>query len=172
MEEFEGAAKEYQVPVELLLAIGYVNTRWEMPPPEVNRYEPGDLHGWGSYGIMHLVQNPSSNTLGEASKLTGITEEKLKTDRRSNILGGAALLAKSQGQRPPRLGDYLGAVAGNGGNGKSYKVVAGIGGGKLYAEQVLAALKKGAQEKTRDGEQVALAAQSLGARVTEQGEVL
>ena len=115
MEEFEGAAKEYQVPMELLLAMGYVNTRWEMPPPEANRYEPGDLHGWGSYGIMQLVQNPSSNTLGEASKLTGITEEKLKTDRRSNILGGAALLAESQGQRPSRLGDYLGAVAGDGG---------------------------------------------------------
>ena len=59
-----------------------------------------------------------------------------------------------------------------GGSGKPYKAVAGVGGGKLYAEQVLAALKKGAQTKTRDGEQISLPAQSLSARVTEQGEVL
>ncbi len=121
---------------------------------------------------MQLVQNPSSNTLGEASKLTGITEEKLKVDRRSNILGGAALLAESQGSRPPRLSDYSGAVAGNGGSGKSYKAVVGVGGGTLYAEQVLSALKKGAEGKTRDGEQISLPAKSLTVRVTEQGEVL
>lgn len=30
-EEFEEAAEKYRVPKELLLAIGYVNTPWEMP---------------------------------------------------------------------------------------------------------------------------------------------
>jgi hypothetical protein len=30
-EQFETAAKEYEVPVELLLAMGYYNTLWEMP---------------------------------------------------------------------------------------------------------------------------------------------
>ena len=34
--EFRGAAEEYGVPVELLMAMGYVNTRWEMPSPVVN----------------------------------------------------------------------------------------------------------------------------------------
>jgi hypothetical protein len=47
------------------MAMGYVNTRWEMPQPEANAYERGDPHGWGSYGIMALVQNPYSDTLGE-----------------------------------------------------------------------------------------------------------
>src|SRR3712207_9572348 len=61
--EFRRAAEEHGVPVELLMAMGWVNTRWEMPPPDANEYEEGDLHGWGSYGIMALVKNPSSNTL-------------------------------------------------------------------------------------------------------------
>lgn len=170
--EFGEAAEKYAVPVELLLAMGYTNTRWEMPPTEANEYEKGDLHGWGSYGIMALVQNPSSDTLGEASRLTGIPEEKLKSDRAANIMGGAALLAESQGEKPPRLGDWLGAVNGKGGNGKRYRAVAGVGGGELYEEQVSEILRKGTAESTSKGERVALRARNLAARVTNEGKVL
>lgn len=172
VEEFEEAAEKYHVPKELLLAIGYVNTHWEMPPPETSEYEEGELDGKGTYGIMALVRNPSADTLGEASRLTGISTEKLKTDRKSNILGGAALLAKSQGERPTTLGDYLGAVDGEGGNGEVFEAVSGIGGGELYADQVSDTLKKGASARTKSGEEVSLPAQSLTSRVTSQGEVL
>ena len=154
--EFEEAAETYSVPAGLLLAMGYVNTRWEMPPPEASDYEPGDLHGRGAYGIMQLVRNDTADTLGDASRLTGIAEEVLKTDRRSNILGGAALLRESQGDRPPRLGDYYGAVAGNGGRGRLFKAVAGLGAGEHYAEQVFKVLRKGTYEKLLDGEEVVL----------------
>jgi hypothetical protein len=154
--EFEEAAKEYDVPVELLLAIGYVNTRLEMPPAEVSAYEPGNPHGRGAYGIMQLVQNDTADTLGEASRLTGIPEEKLKTDRRSNILGGAALLAESQGDKPARLGDYFGAVDGKGGHGKPYAAVAGIGAGGLFAEQVFGTLRSGSSATNEEGEQIEL----------------
>jgi hypothetical protein len=99
--EFRVAAEEYGVPMELLMAMSYVNTRWEMPPPGANAYVAGDLHGWGSYGIMALVQNPYSDTLGEASRLTGIPEERLKRDRAANIRGGAALLASAAGWYRP-----------------------------------------------------------------------
>lgn len=157
--EFEEAAKEYDVPASLLLAMGYVNTRWEMPPPEASAHKPGSPKGRGAYGIMQLVRNNSADTLGEASKLTGISEEDLKTDRKSNILGGAALLADAQGERPFRLGDYFGAVDGKGGRGRTYRAVAGVGGGELYAEQVFETLKKGASATTRDGEQIDLPAQ-------------
>ncbi len=159
VEEFEAAASEYGVPKELLMAMGYVNTRWEMPPPEASSYEPGDIHGWGGYGIMALVQNPSTDTLGEASRLTGIPAEKLKTDRRSNILGGAALLAASQGEeRSSSLGGWFGAMAGSA-NGKPFEATSGIGGGKLFAEQVFEVLKAGASATTRNGERIALEAQ-------------
>ena len=170
--EFEEAAGKYRVPVELLLAMGYVNTRWEMPPPSANEYESGDLHGWGSYGIMALVRNPTADTLGEAARLTGISASKLVTDRKSNILGGAALLSRSQGEKPATLGEWFGAVGGKGGNGKIYEAVAGIGGGRLFAEQVFETLQKGASERIKSGEQLTLAPQSLTARTTKEGEVL
>ncbi len=157
--QFEEAAGKYDVPVEVLLAIGYVNTRWEMPPPEASAYEPGNPHGRGAYGIMQLVQNDTADTLGEASRLTGISEEELKTDRRSNILGGAALLAESQGEKPDRLGDYFGAVDGKGGRGKRYEAVAGIGAGRLFANQVFDTLRKGPSVTIGDGEQIDLPSQ-------------
>jgi hypothetical protein len=158
VEEFNEAAERYDVPVSILLAMGYVNTRWEMPPPEASAYEPGDPHGRGAYGIMQLVRNDDEDTLGEASRLTGIPEETLKTDRRSNILGAAALLAEAQGERPARLGDYFGAVSGKG-RRRLFKAVAGIGAGELYAEQVFDVLRKGTYEKLLDGEQVELPSQ-------------
>src|SRR5918997_2921195 len=159
VEEFKEAAEEYKVPMSLLLAMSYVNSRWEMPPPEASAYEPGNPHGRGAYGIMQLVQNDSADTLGEASRLTGIPEEQLKTNRRSNILGGAALLGESQGDRPARLGDYFGAIAGKGGRGKPYKAVAGVGAGELFAEQVFRTLKKGSSATNENGEQVELPSQ-------------
>ncbi len=158
VEEFEEAAAEYGVPKGLLLAMGYVNTRWEMPPSKASNYEPGSLHGWGGYGIMHLVRNPSADTLGAASELTGIPEEELKTDRRANIMGGAALLAASQGRgKPTRLGEWFGAMAGRGrAPGKPFEATSGVGGGELYAEQVFEVLKAGASATTRNGERIAL----------------
>jgi hypothetical protein len=162
--EFRGAAEEHGVPVELLMAMGWVNTRWEMPPPEANEYEEGSLHGWGSYGIMALVQNPFSDTLGEASRLTGIPSEELKTDRAANIRGGAALLASAVGaQKPSQLAGFFGAVAGRGrASGNDYRAVAGIGGGELYAEQVFDALRRGIpEEKLASGERMSLEARSL-----------
>ncbi|MDP9456677.1 MAG: hypothetical protein M3Q60_13075 [Actinomycetota bacterium] len=170
--EFGEAAKEYGVPVEILLAMGYVNTRWEMPPPEASNYEDGELEGRGTYGIMALVRNPSADTLGEAARLTGIPESELKTDRRANILGGAALLARSQGEKPPKLNEWFGAVNGEGGNGKTYEAVAGVGGGDLYVDQVIETLRSGAEAKISTGETVALPPQNPAARVSKQGEVL
>jgi hypothetical protein len=156
-EEFKAAARTYGVPVLVLKAMGYVNTRWEMPPPEASDYEKGNIHGWGGYGIMHLVRNPSTDTLVEASKLTGIPVEGLKTDRAANIVGGAALLSQSQGSpEPTRLGDWFGAVAGNGGNGTTYQAPSGIGGREIYAEQVFDALRRGASRRTKGGERVTL----------------
>jgi hypothetical protein len=170
--EFKEAARRYNVPAGLLMAMGYVNTRWEMPPPRANEYEKGDLHGWGSYGIMALVENPTSDTLGEASRLTGIPKERLKTDRFSNILGGAALLAASQGGRRPRaLGGWLGAVAGRGGAGRSYEAVSGVGSGELYASQVAEVMERGAEKRVRSGERLTLPARNLARPVRKMEEL-
>lgn len=148
--EFEAAAEEYRVPVDLLIAIGYTNTRLEMPPPDASPYVPGDLHGRGDYGIMALKQNPSSNTLSEASELTGISEERLKTERAANIRGGAALLAQSFG--PLGILDSLGVPRLD----VVYEVLAQIWSGELYAEQVAGALGSGIPVTTLSGEQIVL----------------
>ncbi len=165
MREFTDAAKEYGVPAGVLMAMGYVNTRWEMPPPELSAYEDGDPHGWGGYGVMALVQNPSTNTLAEAAELTGLSEEELKTDRAANIRGGAALLAESMGENKPRdPSQWFGAIAGGRGfralgrGAEEFDAPSGVGGGELYAEQVFAALKGGVSGGTKRGDRVSLEA--------------
>lgn len=151
-EEFGVAANEYGVPKELLLAIGYVNSQWETPPPEASAYEPGGPSAGtpetrGAYGIMSLYQNPSKNTLGKAAELTNLSEEELKNERAANIRGGAAVLASLQGaEKPADLNGW-------------YDAVAEYGDGSLYANQVYETLKSGASAKTSAGETVELAPQ-------------
>lgn len=145
--ELESAAQRYRVPVELLLAMGYVNTLWEMPPPSASDYEPGELSGRGAYGIMQLMRNPSTDTLGEAATLTGLSEDKLKRSRPANVLGGAAILAEMQGaDKPTDLNGWQEAVA-------------DYGGDILYAVQVYETLKTGASARISTGERVDLAPQ-------------
>ena len=143
--EFESAAARHGVPKELLMAMGYVNTLWEMPPPEASDYVPGDLHGRGAYGIMQLVQTPWEDTLGEAAYLTGFSEESLKTVRAANVRGGAAVLA-----------DIVGSDKPSGLNGW-YEAVAEYGGGDLYAQEVFETLKSGTSATITTGESLQLA---------------
>jgi hypothetical protein len=147
--EFRSASARYRVPKELLLAMGYVNTLWEMPPPEASDYVPGDLHGRGAYGIMQLVQTPWEDTLGWAANLTGLPEERLKTERAANVAGGAAVLAGIAGDtRPSNLNGW-------------YEAVAEYGGGELYAQEVFETLKSGASATISTGESLRLAPQDV-----------
>lgn len=174
IQEFREAASEYDVPLPVLMAIGYVNTRWEMPPPDASAYERNDPHGWGGFGIMALVQNPSSDTLGEAAELTGISEEELKRDRASNIKGGAALLAASQGDdKPGNVAEWFQALGGDGRPSRGAEEIdstSGVGGGELYASQVFGALRTGASKRTQDGESISLSAQDLSREINERVE--
>ncbi|WP_053057524.1 hypothetical protein [Rubrobacter aplysinae] len=154
--EFEKAATEYNVSVKVLIAMGYVNTRWEMPPPRTNAYDPGESEGRGTYGIMALVKNPTTDTLGDAASLTGLPEGTLKTDRAANILGGAALLAEASEPVPESLDgltEDLAAVR----RGLNGSAVAGVGAGELYVEQVIQTLQSGASKAISTGERVTLA---------------
>lgn len=158
-EEFSRAVRQYGVPAAVLLAMGYVNTRLEMPTPDASGHRDGDPEGRGAYGIMALARNSFSDTLGAATELTGIAAERLTTDRAANILGGAALLAHSQGRQPtddPLR--WIGAIHGNGGGGPRYVATSGVGAGELYAGQVSDVLNKGFSVRTRSGERVTLRA--------------
>ena len=156
------AAHEYGVPVALLMAMGYVNTRLEMPP--VTPYREGDPEARGVHGVMALVRNPTADTVGTAARLTGIAPDRLVSDRFANLRGGAALLAYSQGDaHPGRPHDWLPAVAGAGGHGPPVWASEGVGGGDLYAEQVGDALDLGFSVRTRRGEHMRLPPHRAGA---------
>ncbi len=143
--EFESAADESKVPVDLLLAMGFVNTLWEMPPPEASDYEQGDPEGRGAYGIMQLVQNPWLNTLGRAANLTGLSAEKLKNNRAANVRGGAAVLSDIVGaSKPQDLNGWRDAVA-------------EYGDTDLYAVEVYETLRSGASLTISTGESLELA---------------
>lgn len=148
-EQFRSAAGEYDVPQELLLAMGYTNTLWEMPPPKASDYEPGDLHGRGAYGIMQLYQNPSRDTLGQAADLTGLSEEALKSDRAANVRGGTAVLSEMAGETKPSGLDGW------------YETVAEYGDTDLYAQEVFRTLKAGASATISTGESLRLASQDV-----------
>jgi hypothetical protein len=131
------------------MAMGYVNTLWEMPPPEASDYVPGDLHGRGTYGIMQLVQTPWEDTLGWAAILTGLSEQWLKTERAANVVGGAAVLAAIAGDNgPSKLNGW-------------YEAVAEYGGSELYAQEVFETLNSGASETISTGESLQLAPQDV-----------
>jgi hypothetical protein len=147
--QFDSAAREYEVPVELLLAIGYHNTLWEMPPPSASTYRKGDPEGRGDYGIMQLTQNPSRNTLGKAAKLTGLSEDRLKNDRSANIEGGAALLSDFVGKTKPKSLDGW------------QEALTQYAGTVLYASQVYGVLKGGASLMTSTGERLKLSPQDV-----------
>lgn len=157
-DEIHRAGREYGVPAAVLLAMGYVNTRLEMPTAEASAHRAGDPEGRGAYGVMALTRNAASDTLGAAAELTGIAAGRLQTNRAANIRGGAALLADSHG-RPGTDGDpvrWLGAVHGSGGGGPRYTATAGVGAGELYAGQVADVLNSGFAVRTRSGERVTL----------------
>ncbi|RLL65599.1 N-acetylmuramoyl-L-alanine amidase [Streptomyces sp. Z26] len=81
---FTDAAAEYDVPRDLLVAVGYGETHLDG-----HDGKPSQDNG---YGVMHLVSNPERDSLGRAAKITGESRADLKRDTRANIRGGAAVL--------------------------------------------------------------------------------
>ncbi len=147
--QFAAAARRYRVPVELLLAMGYYNTLWEMPPPSASAYRKGDLEGRGDYGIMQLTKNPSRNTLGKAAKLSGLSEERLKNARSANIKGGAALLSDLVGKPKPKSLDGW------------QEALTKYANTDLYASQVYDVLESGASLTISTGERMKLLPQDV-----------
>jgi len=147
--QFENAARKYEVPVELLLAMGYYNTLWEMPPQSASAYRKGDPAGRGDYGIMQLTQNPSRNTLGKAAKLTGLSEARLKNNRSANIEGGAAFLSDLVGKTKPKSLDGW------------QEALTQYADTDLYASQVYGVLRSGASLTISTGERLKLSPEDV-----------
>ncbi|TCS92185.1 N-acetylmuramoyl-L-alanine amidase [Hazenella coriacea] len=142
---FMEASKEFGVPKEILLAVGYAETRWQD-----HKGEPSQLNG---YGIMHLAENPTNKSLKKASQLLKVSQKQLKTDVRQNIRGGAAVLAEiakeqNGGKKPEKLEDWYTAVAVY--SGLSDKLTA-----KWHADEVYKIINEGAYREV-DGKDIFL----------------
>jgi hypothetical protein len=107
---FVDAAREYQVPVELLKSIAYVETR-------VSPTTGGSVNG--GHGVMNLVERDDWKMLSRAAALTGVDAARLKVDPVANIRGAAAALReiadKSFREYPElsahNVGDWFQAVS-------------------------------------------------------------
>ncbi|NUW32512.1 N-acetylmuramoyl-L-alanine amidase [Nonomuraea sp. SMC257] len=133
-DAFTKAAATYEVPRDLLVALGYAETH-------LDNHE-GEPSASGGYGVMHLVSNPTNKSLEEAAKITSLSAAKLKTDDASNVLGGAAVLrakADALGLDATARKDpakWYGAVA-------AYGQLADDTTARIYADAVYEALASG-----------------------------
>jgi hypothetical protein len=79
---FAQAANEFQVPEEILKAVGQVQSNWaQLPESE-----------YGSYGVMGLIENHTTQQITLASKLANTSNDSIINDAKTNIRAAAALL--------------------------------------------------------------------------------
>ncbi|GAA2387940.1 hypothetical protein GCM10010420_08860 [Streptomyces glaucosporus] len=159
---FARAAEEFQVPRDLLVAVGYGESRL-------------DDHGGkpshaGGYGVMHLVDNPVHRTLEEAAELTGEPEADLRRDTAANVLGAAAVLRA--------YADESGLDAAERRDPDAwYPVVARYGGAddartaRLYADAVYDFLADGFSALTPAGERVTVEPRDVDPELGRYAEV-
>ncbi|HEY0753172.1 MAG TPA: N-acetylmuramoyl-L-alanine amidase [Ktedonobacteraceae bacterium] len=146
-QAFAQAAREFQVPSELLKAICYLEGRLSN-----NGGSPSKDNG---YGCMHLIQNTHSDQLGSAASTLGVSTAQLRLDMPTNIRGGAALL-RTEALRlspshslPDSLSGWYGALA-------AYSHASTRATALMYAGAVFTLLSQGFTAQAEDGEIVIL----------------
>lgn len=169
-DQFTAAAAKYQVPVAVLAAVSYGQTRWED--------HAGRPSTSGGYGPMHLIDGAAVaaaranragkadgaaviDTLAQAARLTGYSTSTLKNDPAANIMGAAAILASTQ----KSLGHPLGASTDP---ASWYQAIAAVSGltsasaQQTFTDGVLADLGTGAVKATAGGT-LTMKARAVGA---------
>jgi N-acetyl-anhydromuramyl-L-alanine amidase AmpD/predicted small lipoprotein YifL len=81
---FDKAARQFNVPADLLKAISFTETRWQMVRGEEEF--PGQAP---AFGLMAL----RGAALERGAALAGVSAEEVRNDEQANILAGAALLS-------------------------------------------------------------------------------
>ncbi|QAT88800.1 putative N-acetylmuramoyl-L-alanine amidase [Corallococcus coralloides] len=136
---FAQAAQEFNVPVELLKAVSYAETRWQMVRGEAEF--PGQQP---AFGLMAL----RGEDLEQGAALAGVTAEAARTDALSNLRAGAARLSQLATDANVERGD-LAAWA------PVVAELSGITQPEAQAEHVhrsvYAVLNEGAVELNQDG---------------------
>ena len=144
---FADAARDYQVPVSVLKGVAWTETR--ISP------RAGLESGSGGKGLMQLARRGDWDTLGDAARLTGVTEGRLAVDPKASITGAAAVLRKLFDQQragdtsldPYEPGDWFTAVS-------LYPGFESATGAYDYAADVFLALETGFTAPQADGDVV------------------
>ncbi|MEV4685895.1 N-acetylmuramoyl-L-alanine amidase, partial [Streptomyces kurssanovii] len=142
---FAAATEEFDVPRDLLVAVGYGETHLDG-----HAGRPSSANG---YGVMHLAGNPAHRTLEKAAELTGLSAAQLKRDTAANIRGGAAVLrAYADGlgldaAERDRIDAWYPVVA-------EYSGAAQARTARLYADAVYGFLAQGIGQRVAGGERV------------------
>lgn len=167
-DQFTDAAAKYSVPVSVLAAVSYGQSRWED-----HDGRPSTSLG---YGPMHLIDGaavqavrdnaygadapPVVDTLGQAAKLTGYSKQQLRTDTAANIMGAAAVLAANQ--------KSLGHATGRSTEPATWYESVAVGSGlvsaaaqRQFADDVMSDLRSGVVKKAA-GAKLALGATTVG----------
>ncbi len=155
---FRQAAKQFDVPRDLLMAIAYAQTRFdEAAAPHAG----SDLHNDDNgYGIMHLAENGNADTLAAAAAILGVSKQVLRTSTGQNIRGAAAVLrawADEQGLNNAGRKDLA----------NWYQVTARFScaesdvAARLFADQIFDFLNKGFQGRSRQGEALSVLAREV-----------
>ncbi|MFC4032500.1 N-acetylmuramoyl-L-alanine amidase [Streptomyces polygonati] len=168
--EFSAAAQEFGVPLPVLEAVSYNETRWEAHAGQENAqagYGPMNLTDLTTRELdadglttrspryADLLTAPAEHTAAAAAHLLGTGTAGVESDETLNIRGGAALLAsyaRSYGHgRPPRTVDGWYAAAARYSQATEDKVA------QVFADQVWSTMTAGADRTTQDGQRITLA---------------
>ncbi|MEV4808016.1 N-acetylmuramoyl-L-alanine amidase [Nonomuraea sp. NPDC049421] len=177
--DFAAAAREYGVPESVLLAVSYLESRWDANggrPSTAGGYGPmhlvdafpagvhehlGDAHGdprgdetrpmtpVHAHAALRVSDAQQQTTLPEAGRLAGLPPELLRDDPAANIRAGAALLASYQDEPSSDPADWHGAVAKYAGTDDPKAAGA-------FADEVFSVMREGARRRTDDGHLVEL----------------
>ncbi len=166
---FGAAARTYGVPESLLLGVSYLESRWDnhgsspstlggFGPMHLTDVQVADISTAKGDGSLISSRGPSSlRTVELAARLTGLTEQQLKSDDAANVCGGAAVLASYQRNLGNPTGSrtspqaWYDAV-------RRYDSAADSVASAAFATRVLGTVKQGAARVTNDGQRVQLAA--------------
>ena len=167
--EFTAAAHEFGVPLPVLEAVSYYETRWEAHGGQVNAeagYGPMNLtdltasildtDGLSTQSPRYskLLTAPAEHTAVAAAELLGTDASAVQSDETQNIRGGAALLASyakgyGHGRLPRTIDGWYAAAA-------RYSQSTENSVAQAFADGVWDAMRTGAARTTQDGQQIAL----------------
>ncbi len=152
---FDDAANQSAVPVEVLLAIGYVETRWQMPE-QTQLDDDDDAHGSrGAVGMMGIVERVNEPRLTTAARSLGVSAAAAREDPALNVRVAAEVLrslALRDGALPAAVSGWRAALVRYGADGDEQA-------GALYARDVFDVIDAGAVAVASTGEVLQLVGQ-------------